>query len=474
MATSTDYLVIGAGPAGLQLGYFLQRAGHDYLILEAGPGAGTFFATFPRHRRLLSINKPHTGSDDPELNLRMDWNSLLSDHEELRFTRYTDRYFPAAGDMIRYLGDYAETLGLSVRYHTRVTKVSKDKVFRVLDDRGEVFEAPDLIVATGLSRPYLPGIPGGELAEQYGTVTLDPKDFTGQRVLIIGTGDSASETAENLIATAALIHVVGPTPIRFAWQSHYAGLISVIDGAVLGIRRQGRGFVASISLAEVTTEIPYDRVIACTGFRFDAAIFGDGCRPELMLGNRFPAQNSAWESTNVPGLSFAGTLMQVRGFNHAMSGSISGFRYSVRALHRILERRNHGIEWPHVTYPAAANVLANAIIKRAGRSSALWQQSGLLGDLIVLGGKQAAYYEEVPAGYAHDWALADEYLTITLEHEEAAYLHPVVRHFQRGAFLAEHHVADNLEHDWTNEETHRKPLTEFLTERLLQAILTAI
>ena len=84
-----DYLVIGAGPAGLQLGYFLAQAGRDYLILEAGPTPGTFFRTFPRHRRLISINKPHTGWDDSELNLRMDWNSLLTDDPRLRFTRYT-------------------------------------------------------------------------------------------------------------------------------------------------------------------------------------------------------------------------------------------------------------------------------------------------------------------------------------------------------------------------------------------------
>jgi protoporphyrinogen oxidase len=45
-----DYVVIGAGPAGLQLGYFLQQAGRDYVVLEAGPAAGTFYNTFPRHR----------------------------------------------------------------------------------------------------------------------------------------------------------------------------------------------------------------------------------------------------------------------------------------------------------------------------------------------------------------------------------------------------------------------------------------
>lgn len=43
---TVDYLVIGAGPAGLQLGYFLDRAGRDYVILEAGSAPGRFFKTF--------------------------------------------------------------------------------------------------------------------------------------------------------------------------------------------------------------------------------------------------------------------------------------------------------------------------------------------------------------------------------------------------------------------------------------------
>ena len=114
-----DYLVIGAGPAGLQLGYFLEKAGRGYLILEAGPTPGTFFRTFPRHRTLISINKKYTGTDDPELNLRMDWNSLLSDDPDLLFTRYSDRYFPAADDMVRYLADFAAACGLRIVHDTR-------------------------------------------------------------------------------------------------------------------------------------------------------------------------------------------------------------------------------------------------------------------------------------------------------------------------------------------------------------------
>jgi thioredoxin reductase len=517
MVTTTDYLVIGGGPAGLQLGYFLQRAGHDYLVLEAGPSAGSFFQTFPRHRQLISINKPHTGIDDAEFNLRMDWNSLLSDDDDLLFTKYTPHYFPDAGDMVRYLADYAEKLQLSVRYNARAVEVSKDKNFRVVDSNGEVYEAPHLVVATGPSKPYIPDVPGIDLAEQYGTVSVDPQDFLGQRVLIIGKGNSAFETAENLIETAGVIHVVGPNSVRFAWQTHYVGHLravnnnfldtyqlksqnAILDGNIVGIRKQGDGFVVSVSFSranEVVKHIPYHRVIACTGFRFDTSIFAENCRPELVISDRFPAQTSEWQSTNVPGLYFAGTMMQVRDFKKSTSGFIHGFRYTVKALHRILERKNHGRDWPHVSYTADANALTAAILNRVNRSSALWQQFGMLGDVIVPDGQDAKYYEEMPVDYVHDSGFAELYFTVTLEYgpdhdkvdpfdvnvrrvaqnsaeqaQDAAYLHPVIRYFERGALLAEHHVAENLENDWTDEQAHRKPLTGFLAERLLQTVLT--
>src|SRR5215475_7921212 len=128
-----EYLIIGAGPAGLQLGYFLQQAGHDYLILEAGSGPGTFFQPFPRHRRLISINKPHTGWNDSELNLRVDWNSLLSDDPNLRFTNYSERYFPDAEDMVRYLYDFATAHRLRVRYDTRVVQITRNGKFCATD-----------------------------------------------------------------------------------------------------------------------------------------------------------------------------------------------------------------------------------------------------------------------------------------------------------------------------------------------------
>lgn len=61
------YVIIGAGPGGLQLSYFLQRAGADYLTLERENVPGCFFRRFPRHRKLISLNKVHSPSDDQEI-----------------------------------------------------------------------------------------------------------------------------------------------------------------------------------------------------------------------------------------------------------------------------------------------------------------------------------------------------------------------------------------------------------------------
>ncbi len=76
MKKHAQYIIIGAGPAGLQLAYFLEKKGRDYLVLDRGKVPGNFFENNPRHRKLISINKVYTGKDNPDANLRWDWNSL--------------------------------------------------------------------------------------------------------------------------------------------------------------------------------------------------------------------------------------------------------------------------------------------------------------------------------------------------------------------------------------------------------------
>jgi hypothetical protein len=207
--------------------------------------------------------------------------------------------------------------------------------------------------------------------------------------------------------------------------------------------------------------------------------------------------------------------MQVRDFKRSTSGFIHGFRYGVRALHRILEQKYHGAEWPHRDLPGDPAALADAVLTRVNRTSALWQQFGFLCDLITTtpdGG--ARYHEELPVdhvlathagptngtrsaggtGSANGTGPtngAGPCFTVTLEYGpshdrfdpfdisvgriaqsdavEAAkgrYLHPVIRAYRDGALTAEHHVTENLENEWTDEAVHREPLRAFLTREL--------
>jgi phytoene dehydrogenase-like protein len=60
-----DYLIIGAGPAGLQLAALLERDGRDYAVLERGTGPGTFFNNFLDTDQLKSENAVLDGTVDP-------------------------------------------------------------------------------------------------------------------------------------------------------------------------------------------------------------------------------------------------------------------------------------------------------------------------------------------------------------------------------------------------------------------------
>ena len=91
---------MGAGPAGVQTAYYLGKSDRDYLILEKGDKPGYFFEKYPRHRTLISINKRFNYYPEDDYNLRHDWNSLLSDDKEMRFTKYSDQLFPSADTLV--------------------------------------------------------------------------------------------------------------------------------------------------------------------------------------------------------------------------------------------------------------------------------------------------------------------------------------------------------------------------------------
>jgi cation diffusion facilitator CzcD-associated flavoprotein CzcO len=226
METHFPYVIIGAGPAGVQLSYFLGKAGLNHILVERSDRASDFFRTYPRHRKLLSINKVHTGIKDSETNLRWDWNSLLSDDYEPLLKERTAKYFPDAASFVDYLGDFVTRHDIEIATEFDVEGIDRNPASRRFEVRardGRVLTADRLILATGLSLPWVPDIEGIEHAEHYASVSVDPADFVNKRVLIIGKGNSAFETAENLVETAASIHLVSPSPSSFCLANALRG-----------------------------------------------------------------------------------------------------------------------------------------------------------------------------------------------------------------------------------------------------------
>src|ERR1700730_4160316 len=193
------------------MGYFMQQAGRDYLILEGGPHAAMFFSHKPRQRRLNSFNKRFNWFPEPEFNLRFDWNSLLTHDFSFPFREYSEDLYPLADVMVRYLNDFVAKFELNVQYNTRVTYISREqnetKHFVLTCADGNEYRCRVLLMATGPVKPNIPDLEGIEFVEGYENHDTNPKRFENKRVVILGKGNAAFETANHLANHASVISI---------------------------------------------------------------------------------------------------------------------------------------------------------------------------------------------------------------------------------------------------------------------------
>uniref|UniRef100_A0A3Q3DM39 FAD-dependent oxidoreductase domain containing 2 n=1 Tax=Hippocampus comes TaxID=109280 RepID=A0A3Q3DM39_HIPCM len=452
-----DYCILGAGPAGLQMGYFLSKAKRDHIILERNSGPGSFFHKYPRHRKLISINKIHTGRQNREFNLRHDWNSLLSDKPELLFRQVSRDFYPPADAFPRYLSMYEMELGLRVQYGVDIRRIravvaSSGRRYVLTDQHAKEYTCSVLLVATGLWVPQEVDFVGSDLVEGYESISTNSEDYKNQAVLILGKGNSAFETAQSILGHASRVHMVSRSPVRLAWQTHYVGDLRAVNNELIDTyqlksldglveaslerivivqqkedgrrksnkvsEKKGQLFVtinkymrnqSENNKSDVTAEDllgyhidnfsmrkPYDRVIRCLGFRFNFSIFdSSACPPKSKNAKgRLPRVTAWYEGHDTPGLFVLGAAAHSRDYRKSAGGFVHGFRYTVRAVHHLLEQRHHRTPWPST--PLSTTQLLSAILKRVGEASGPYQMFEILGDVILLRGSYCQYVEEFP------------------------------------------------------------------------------
>jgi putative flavoprotein involved in K+ transport len=192
-----DVVVIGGGQSGLAAGYHLRRLGIEHVILDAQAAPGGAWQHTWDSLRLFS---PAPYSSLPGRLMPAQAGEL----------------YPDARHVVDYLADYEKRYELPVQRGVWVESVHRDGPrLRVETDCGS-WTARAVISSTGTwTRPFLPAIPGRRehAGRQLHTVRYrSPAEFAGQRVIVVGGGNSGAQIAADLAGTAELTWVTQRPP----------------------------------------------------------------------------------------------------------------------------------------------------------------------------------------------------------------------------------------------------------------------
>ncbi|MFI6182195.1 ArsO family NAD(P)H-dependent flavin-containing monooxygenase [Nonomuraea sp. NPDC051191] len=182
-ARLADVVVIGAGQAGLAAGYYLRRAGVDFVILDAGQAPG---GAWQHARPSLRLFSPAQYGSLPGRMMPIP----------------ADGGYPDAAHVVAYLTDYERRYRLPIVRPAAVRAVRRAGPRLAVDSSAGTWHARVVVSATGTWwRPYVPHYPGiGDFrGEQLHTAGYrGPGPFRGRRVLVVGGGNSAAQILAEL------------------------------------------------------------------------------------------------------------------------------------------------------------------------------------------------------------------------------------------------------------------------------------
>jgi len=182
LAVDTDVLVIGAGPGGLAASQQLKQHGVPHKVLERGDTVGHTWAN------LYDSLVLHTGkrmSSLPGLAFPADYPTFVS-----------------RADFLKYLLQYRETFDLPVETGKPVSRLERTAAGWTAHVNGDRISCRSLVMATGIvANPVAPRFPGQDRFKGHVMHSVEyrrPDPFRGQRVLVVGVGNSGGEIGAEL------------------------------------------------------------------------------------------------------------------------------------------------------------------------------------------------------------------------------------------------------------------------------------
>ena len=298
-----DYIVIGAGPAGLASAQYAARGGLKTLVLDMAGAGG----------QVLQINE---------------------------LENYPGVYPVVNGaEFMENMKVQAEAFGARIEMKNVSSIDKKGDVFSVATKK-VVYEAPYLCIATGAIHRDL-GVPGEENLKGRGVsycAVCDGPFFRNKKIFVIGGGDSACSEAIYLSTLSKDVTIVHRRDSFRAQKAVVdkmlaAGVKPVYDSVVKSIN--GTNKVESLTLQNVKTG---EETVVET----DAVFIFTGMLPQTELVDMLPKDQAGYiitndeMETNVPGLFAAGDVRS-KSFRQVVTAVSDG----AIAAHKACELKLH-------------------------------------------------------------------------------------------------------------------------------------
>jgi putative flavoprotein involved in K+ transport len=229
-----DVIIIGAGQAGLSMGYHLLKQTNNFLIIDQSKQIGD---SWKNRYDSLVLFTTREFSSLPGLQMKGD-----------------SQGFPTKNEVVEYLDLYARTFELPIQMETNVQSLEKQENTFLIKTNKEIMHSKQVIIATG---PFqLPSIPSisknlsNNVYQVHSSAYKNASQLLPGNAIVVGGGNSGAQIAVEL-SVSREVHLSISKDIRFLplsffgksifWWFKKLGILNATAESFIGKRIRGNG-----------------------------------------------------------------------------------------------------------------------------------------------------------------------------------------------------------------------------------------